>query len=172
MIRGCVCLMLLPQAGILAALVFAVPPLRAQQPPPSPSPTEAQGQLALLSSPPSPPRHKEKPKAPDITTREQQTVLPGSVSLDRGAERPTSASSGFFPISTLSKTSGAFLRSALAPNSESGRAVPSITSNTPCTPCRPASARWKTASRATAGAPQATASATARPSPTPPSKAS
>jgi len=65
--------MLLPQAGILAALVFAVPPLRAQQPPPSPSPTEAQGQLALLSSPPSPPRHKEKPKAPDITTREQQT---------------------------------------------------------------------------------------------------
>jgi len=73
MIRRYPCIFLLPHAGVLAALVFAIPPLRAQQSPPSAAPPEAQEQqlLALLS--PSSADPKEKPKTPDITTREQQT---------------------------------------------------------------------------------------------------
>jgi hypothetical protein len=58
---------------ILAALVFAVPSVRAQQPPPSAAPPQPQGQQPLPSSPQSPAGQQEKPKAPDITTQEQQT---------------------------------------------------------------------------------------------------
>ena len=67
------CLALLPHAGILAALVFLVPLVRAQQLPPSAAPSEAEEQQALSLAPPSPFGEMEKPKAPDITTREQQT---------------------------------------------------------------------------------------------------
>jgi hypothetical protein len=65
--------LLLSQAGILAALVFAVPSLRAQQPPASAAPPEAPVQQPSASSPPSSPGQQEKPKAPDTTTKEQQT---------------------------------------------------------------------------------------------------
>ncbi len=73
MIRRYPCLLLLLQAGILAALVFAVPALRAQQPPPSAASPEAPGQKPLASSPPSSAGQQEKPKALDMTTKEQQT---------------------------------------------------------------------------------------------------
>jgi hypothetical protein len=73
MIRRYSALSLLLEVGILAALFFAIPSVRAQQPSPSAAPPEAQGQQPLPSSPPSPPGQKEKPKAPDMTTLEQQT---------------------------------------------------------------------------------------------------
>ena len=73
MIRRHPCFLLLPYAGILAALAFAIPPVRAQQLPPSAAPPEAQEQQLLASLSPSSADPKEKPKAPDITTREQQT---------------------------------------------------------------------------------------------------
>ncbi len=72
-IRRYPCLILLPQAGILAALLSPVPSLQAQQLPSFAPPPEAEGQQLLPSSSPSPAKQKEKPKAPDITTREQQT---------------------------------------------------------------------------------------------------
>jgi hypothetical protein len=65
--------MLLPHAGILAALLFAVLPVPAQQPPPSAALPEALGQQHLPSSSPSPSGQREKPKAPDTTIKEQQT---------------------------------------------------------------------------------------------------
>jgi hypothetical protein len=65
--------MLVPLAGILAALVFAVPPVRAQQPSPPVAPPGALGQPASPSSPPSPPGAQKKPKAPGPTTKELQT---------------------------------------------------------------------------------------------------
>jgi hypothetical protein len=73
MIRRYPCLLLLSQAGILAALVFAVPSVRAQQPPGSAAPPEAPGQQPLPSSPPSTAGQQEKPKAPDTKARELQT---------------------------------------------------------------------------------------------------
>jgi hypothetical protein len=71
--RRYACLLLVPQAGILAALVFAVSPVRAEQPPPSAAPSDAPGQQVLLLSSLAPPDQNEKPKAPDTTSHEQQT---------------------------------------------------------------------------------------------------
>jgi hypothetical protein len=65
--------MLLPQAGILAALVFPGLSMRPQQLPPSPAAADATGQQLLAFSPPSPPGQKEKPKAPDTMAHVQQT---------------------------------------------------------------------------------------------------
>jgi hypothetical protein len=73
MIRRYPCIFPLPHAGILAALVLAVSSVRAQQPPPTAGLPEARGQQLLLSSSPPSADPKEKPKAPDIATREQQT---------------------------------------------------------------------------------------------------
>jgi hypothetical protein len=64
---------LLPYAGILAALAFAIPPLRAQQALPSAVPLGPQAQQTLFSSSPPSANPKEKPKALDLTTHEQQT---------------------------------------------------------------------------------------------------
>jgi hypothetical protein len=66
-------LLLLPQAAILAALVLAVSLARAQQSSLSPALPEEQGKQALPSSPISLAGRQEKPKAPDVTTREKQT---------------------------------------------------------------------------------------------------
>ncbi|MFZ0964738.1 MAG: hypothetical protein ACLPVW_01600 [Terriglobales bacterium] len=73
MIRRYRCIFLLPHAGILAALAFALPSVRAQQSSLSPELPEEQGKQALPSSPTSPAGRQEKPKAPDVTTREKQT---------------------------------------------------------------------------------------------------
>ena len=73
MIRRYRCIFLLPHAGILAALAFALPSVRAQQSSLSPELPEEQGKQALPSSPTSPAGRQEKPKAPDATTREKQT---------------------------------------------------------------------------------------------------
>jgi hypothetical protein len=72
-IHRCLRLVLLPQTVILAALVFPVPSVRAQQPSASVAPPEAQGQQFSPSSPPSSADPKKKPKAPDPTARERQT---------------------------------------------------------------------------------------------------
>jgi hypothetical protein len=67
------CRLLLPHAGILAALVFPVPSVRAQQLLQSALPPEAKGQQLIAFSLSSPPGQEEKPKAQDTITRERQT---------------------------------------------------------------------------------------------------
>ena len=103
-----VTLILLPQAGILAALVLAAPAVRAQQPPPSAASTEAQGQQPLPSSPPFPSGQKEKTKAPDTTTtREQQTgtsnerlfwILPDFLLIENAKSLPPLSTGAKFKV--------------------------------------------------------------------------
>jgi hypothetical protein len=64
--------LLLRHSVILAALVFAIPSVRAQQPPPSPPPEPQAGQ-PVPPSPQSDAGEQEKQKAPDMTTQEQKT---------------------------------------------------------------------------------------------------
>ena len=73
MTRRCLRILLLPHAGILAALVFAVPWVRGQQLPPSALSSDAEEEQLLASASPFPPDPEEKLKAPDITIREKQT---------------------------------------------------------------------------------------------------
>jgi hypothetical protein len=64
--------LLLRHSVILAALVFPIPSVRAQQPPPSPPPEPQAGQ-PVPPSPQSDAGEQEKQKAPDMTTQEQKT---------------------------------------------------------------------------------------------------
>ena len=66
-------LLLLSPAGILAALLILVPSVREQELPPFAPPPETKGQQPSPLSLAAPSGQKEKPKAPDLTTREQQT---------------------------------------------------------------------------------------------------
>jgi hypothetical protein len=54
-------------------MAFPVPPVRAQQAPPSAAPPEAQEQQLLASLSPFSAGQKEKPKAPDTMTQVQRT---------------------------------------------------------------------------------------------------
>jgi len=106
-IRRYPCLLLLPRAGILAALVFAVPHARAQQLPPSAAPPDAPGQQALLLSDLSSPDQKGKPKAPDTTAHEQQTgtsterlfwVLPDFLLIENAKTLPPLSTGAKFKV--------------------------------------------------------------------------
>jgi hypothetical protein len=97
MIRRHSRLLLVPQAGILAALVFLAPSVRAQQLRPSAPPPEAKGQPPLPLPPPIPPGQKEKPKAADTMTHEQRTgtsnerlfwVLPDFLLIENAKKLP------------------------------------------------------------------------------------
>ena len=61
------------QSAIFAALVFAVPAVRAQQPPPPAAPAQPQAQPPSPSPSQSPSGEQEKQKAPDGKTQEQKT---------------------------------------------------------------------------------------------------
>jgi hypothetical protein len=98
--------LLLPHAGILAALVFAVP-VRAQQPAPSAAPPETPGQQPLPSRPPSPSGQPEKAKAPDTATKGQQTgtsnerlfwALPDFLLIEKAGTLPPLSVGGKFKV--------------------------------------------------------------------------
>ena len=107
MTHRCQCLVFLPQAGILAALVFLVPSVRAQQVPPSVSPPEAGGQQPLTSLPPSPSGQREKTKAPDTMAHEQPSgtsnerlfwVLPDFLLIENAKTLPPLSAGAKFKV--------------------------------------------------------------------------
>jgi hypothetical protein len=136
MIRRYPCVFPLPQAGILAALVLGVSPVRAQQLAPSVALPEARGEQAFPSSPPSTPRENEKPKAPDATTHVQQTgtsnerlfwVLPDFYLIENAQSLPPLSTAAKFKVCARSSFDyieypayGILAGVSLAENSEPG----------------------------------------------------